>query len=137
MTGQIVTSLVEQIDIPATVLDMANIPVPSWMEGRSLVPLMRGEKLPQLPAFSMNFEKNRSRGHQISRGSIAVWEGDYKLIHYIENNNSLLFNLKQDLGETNNLFEKETETGRHLMSVLNENLRMANERIKEQDITDY
>ncbi len=37
MKGQTVDTLVEQIDIPATILDLANIPVPSWMEGRSLV----------------------------------------------------------------------------------------------------
>ncbi len=82
--GRIVDDRVEQIDIPATILDLADIPVPSWMEGRSLMPLMRGRKIPQRPAFSMNFEENRSRGHQISRGSVAVWEGDYKLMHYLK-----------------------------------------------------
>jgi len=49
--GTIITDRVEQIDIPATILDMVNIPVPQWMEGRSLLPLMKGQKLPQGPFF--------------------------------------------------------------------------------------
>ena len=38
--------LVEQVDIPPTILELAGIPIPSWVEGRSLVPFMRGEVLP-------------------------------------------------------------------------------------------
>src|SRR3989304_3777539 len=50
--------LIEQIDIRATVLDVANIPVPSWLEGRSLVPLMQGKSHPLRPLFSINVELN-------------------------------------------------------------------------------
>lgn len=130
MKGQIVDPLVEQIDIPATVLDLANIPVPPWMEGRSLVPLIRGEKLPQQPAFSMNFEATRSRGNQITNGSIAVWEGDYKLIHYLERNESLLFNVTRDPGEMDNLIDREPETGQHLLNLIQDNLKQANKSIR-------
>ena len=119
-----------QIDIPYTILDLAGIPVPSWMEGRSLVPLMRGQSLAPRPVFSMNFQKNRSLSHPITTGTIAVRDGDYKLIHYIEKEQSLLFNLKDDPDELNNLFEKEPETGRRLLSILHDNLKKANERIK-------
>jgi arylsulfatase A-like enzyme len=121
---------VEQIDIPATILDLVDIPVPSWMEGRSLFPLMRGERLSQRLAFSMNFEENRSRGHQIINGSIAMWEGDNKLIHYLERNESLFFNLKNDPHELDNIFNKEPEVGQYLLNVLLHNLKRANEKIK-------
>ena len=131
--GRIIHELVEQIDIPPTILELANIPVPSWMEGRSLVPLMRGKRLLSRPAFSMNFEKNPSRGHQITKGTIAVWEGDYKLIHYLEEKKSLLFNLKKDPRELNNLFDKEPEIGKHLLSLIQDNLKKANERIGREN----
>jgi arylsulfatase A-like enzyme len=131
--GRIIHKLVEQIDIPSTILELANIPVPSWMEGRSLVPLMRGKRLLSRPAFSMNFEKNPSRGHQITKGTIAVWEGDYKLIHYLEEKESLLFNLKKDSNELNNLFDREPEIGKHLLSLIHENLKKANERIGREN----
>jgi arylsulfatase A-like enzyme len=130
--GRVVHDLVEQIDIPATILDLASIPVPSWMEGRSLEPLMRGERLAERPAFSTNFEENKSRGHQITRGSIAIWKGDYKLIHYLEKDESLLFNLNKDPDELNNLYDKETEPGQNLLNLIKVNLRDANKRIKNE-----
>ena len=129
--GQIINDLIEQIDIPATILELANIAVPTWMEGRSLAPLMRGKRLSSKPLFSMNFQKNKSRGQKIINGSIAVWEGDYKLIHYIEEKESLLFNLKQDPDELNNLFDKEPEAGQRLLSLIQDNLKKANERISK------
>jgi arylsulfatase A-like enzyme len=126
--GRIVSDLVEQIDIPATIIDLAHISIPKWMEGRSLIPLMRGISLPSKPIFSMSLGAN-SQGHQITKGTIAVWEGDYKLIHYLKENKSLIFNLKQDPNEINNLFDKESEVGKRLLTVIQDNLKMANERI--------
>ena len=131
--GRTVHDLVEQIDIPATILDLANIPVPHWMEGRSLVPLMRGESMPARPAFSMNFEENPSRGHQIKKGSIATWKGDYKLIYYLGKDESLLFNLNKDPDELNNLFDRETEIGQNLLNLMKINLEDANRRIKNEN----
>ncbi len=78
----------------------------------------------------MNFEENRSRGNQIINGSIAVWEGDYKLIHYLEKNEYLLFNVKQDPQEMDNLIDREPEVGQRLLSLIKSNLEMANERIR-------
>ena len=128
--GRVISELVEQIDIPATILDLAGIPVPRWMEGRSLVPLMRGEKIPPRPAFSMNLETNRSRGgYPITRGTIAVWDGDYKLIYYLKKQKALLFNLREDPDELNNLFDREPETGRRLLALIKKNLKKANEKI--------
>lgn len=128
--GRVVHDLVEQIDISATILDLANIPVPSWLEGRSLVPMMQGKKIPSRPAFSMNFEENRSRGNKITKGSIAVWEDDYKLIHYLERDESLLFDIKKDPLELENLYGKEPEIAHHLLGLIKENLHVANEKIK-------
>ena len=129
-TGKVVGDRVEQIDIPATILDLANIPSHSWMEGRSFLTLLRGEKLPQRPAFSMNFEENPSRGHQITKGSIAVWEGDYKLINYLKRNEYLLFNMRRDPDELDNLIEKEPEIGNHLRNIIKIGLENANRRIR-------
>jgi len=94
------------------------------------LPLLRGEKLTQQPAFSMNFEENPSRGHQITRGSIAVWDGDYKLINYLKRNEYLLFNVRQDPDELDNLIEKEPEIGNHLRNIIKIGLENANRRIR-------
>lgn len=131
--GRVIDDIVEQVDITPTILELAGIPVPSWMEGRSLVPLMRGESLPSKPAFSMVLDRNPSLGHIITRGTIAVWEGDYKLIHYLDKNRSLLFNLKDDPDELNDLFDREPETGRRLLALIKDNLKKANERIVNEN----
>jgi arylsulfatase A-like enzyme len=131
--GKIVDDTVEQVDIPATILDLAGIRVPPWMEGRSLLPLIRGEKISPRPAFSMYFEKNRSRGHKITKGTVAVWEGDYKMIYYLEKEEPLLFNLKKDPEEEKNLVDIEPETAKHLLQLIKANLKRANEQIKLSD----
>lgn len=130
--GKIIENLVEGIDLPATILEMAGINVPPWMEGRSLVPLMRGEELPPIPIFSMTFQTNQSRGHEISKGTVSVWDEDYKLIHYLDENKSLLFNVRNDPEEEKDLFDEEKETAGRLLNLINKNLSKANERIKNE-----
>ncbi len=108
--GRIIDNVVEQIDIPATILDLADIPVPEWMEGRSLLPLMRGKNMRPRPAFAMTLMSNPSRNTEITTGTIAVWDGDYKLIDYIDIEKYLLFNLRKDPDEMENIFTQLEET---------------------------
>jgi arylsulfatase A-like enzyme len=132
--GMIVNELVEQIDITATILDIAHIDIPLWIEGRSLVPLIRGKTIPSTLVFSMNFQDNPSRGHLITKGGIAVWNGDYKLIQCLGcNTKPLLFNLKEDPEELHNLIDEKPGTGQQLSTLIIENLRKANEKIGDED----
>ena len=128
--GKVIDDLSEQIDVAPTILDMAKIPIPSWMEGRSLIPLMRGEFLVPKPAFSMSLVNNPSRGHEITSGTLAIWKGDYKLIHYLNNGKTLLFNLREDPDENNNILDKEPKISDKLLIEIKENLQAANERIR-------
>jgi arylsulfatase A-like enzyme len=121
----IIEDIVEQVDIPPTILDLANIPVPSWMEGRSLVKLMRGERLPPRPAFAMHLEKNQS-GQPIEHGTVAVWMNNYKLIHYLDEGKTLLFNLKTDPEETIDIFQREPEIGRKLLATIKDEISRIN-----------
>lgn len=131
--GRVIHDLVSQIDISATILDLADIPVPSWMEGQSLKPLMRGQELSARPVFSMSLYKNPILRHKITKGTYAVREGDYKLIHRLEQNESLLFNLSEDPGELNNIIDKNPANGIHLLGIIKENLKRANERMARED----
>jgi len=120
---------VHQTDISATILDIAGINRPVWVEGRSLIPLMHGGELPPNPLFATFLLHNVS-GHKITKGQIATWEGDYKLIYDLEKETSLLFNLKKDPGELDNLINREPEKGKHLLEVIKTNLKRANDKIK-------
>jgi arylsulfatase A-like enzyme len=127
--GRVIRDRVSQVDISATILGLSHISLPDWMEGRSLLPLMRDKTLPDIPVFSMDLQKNPSRGQEITKGIIAVWDGDYKLIHSLEKGKSLLFNLKNDPDELNNIFNDEPEVGQRLLTIIQDNLELANKRI--------
>ncbi len=121
---------VEQIDIAPTILDFSGIPLPAWMEGRSLVPLMNGEMIESRPVWSMQLENNRSLGkYPIEKGTIAVWDGDYKLIFNIEKRKSRLFNIRKDPDELKNLIDEERDTGNRLLALIEDKLAEVNERI--------
>ncbi len=126
--GKIIDDLTEQIDITPTILEFANIPVPLWMEGESLVPIMHGKELQLKQALSMTLEGNRSK-HRVMEGTFAIWEGDYKLIHFFKDKKSLLFNLKLDPDELDNLIDKEPGIGQHLLFLIQDNLKKANKKI--------
>lgn len=126
--GRVIDDLVEQIDISATILDFADIPVPSWMEGRSLLPLLSDEGLPARPAMSLFLHGNVTTD-PITKGSIALWEGDYKLIRYLEKDKFLMFNLKKDPDELINLFDKEPVVAQRLLDLIQSNLDKANKNI--------
>jgi arylsulfatase A-like enzyme len=130
--GKTIDHIVEQVDIPATILDLANISIPSWMEGRSLMPLLRGREIQAQPAISVSLYKNAVKD-PITKGIIAVWEDDYKLIHYLDSKKSLLFNLREDPRELNNLFKQEQGTGQRVLDIIKINLTEANRRIMAEN----
>lgn len=81
----------------------------------------------------MNFQDNRSLGHQISKGTIAAWNGDYKLIHYLNSSESLLFNLTDDPGEMMNLINSEYHRGDKLLTLIKVNLEKVNKKLKDNN----
>jgi arylsulfatase A-like enzyme len=127
--GRTIHDTVDITDYAPTILDFVHVPIPQWMEGRSLMPMLRGAEMKPAPVFSMNLESNEGRGVPITKGTVAVWEGKHKLIHYLDKNISLLFNLENDPDELNNLYGSESGVARHLLGLIRENLKKANEKI--------
>ncbi len=129
--GMVLNTPVEQIDLAPTILEFAGIEGPQWMEGRPLTPLIEGGRFEPKPVFSMSLVKNSILGDTITKGAIAVWDGDFKLIDYLDEDRQLLFNLRDDPGEENNLANKKTGIVRHLKKLIDDNLEDANKRISE------
>lgn len=96
------TAFVWNSDIPATLLDLAGEPVPAAMQGRSLVPLARGET----PA---DWRQDVWLEHLMMNPTIRKYEGirtaRYKYLRYFEANPVLeeLYDLETDPLETVNL----------------------------------
>jgi len=49
--GAVADDLVQAVDVMPTVLDLAGVPLPDGMQGRSLTRALRGERLPPVPVY--------------------------------------------------------------------------------------
>ena len=133
--GRVIDFPVEQTDISATILDLAGISVPFWMDGRSLGPVLRGEEFQPAPVFSMNLEAVHMLGQdEISKGVFAVWQGDHKLIYYPTTETFMLFNLKLDPDEKDNIIDSDWEHKQYLVDLIQDNIRKVNERLKDKSL---
>ena len=94
-------------DIFPTLLEAAGLPArPSaHVDGRSLVPVLRGGQLPHRPFFW----HYPHYGNQGGAPPGSVREGDWKLIEWFEDHRVELFNLQGDPGEQHNLAGQEPE----------------------------
>lgn len=104
------------IDFFPTFLDLAGAPRPDGhiLDGESLVPLIDGGgELPREAVFwhfPAYLEAYRGmKGHWRTTPAGAVRQGDWKLIEFFEDRRVELYNLKDDIGETNDLSAAQVE----------------------------
>lgn len=90
------------MDYVPTLLEIAGqkIPAGETIDGVSLVPLLRGAN--QLPRDTLYWHYPHYHS-PIDSPYSAVRAGDWKLVHFFEDDRAELFNLKDDIGETKNL----------------------------------
>jgi hypothetical protein len=106
------------------------------MEGRSLLPLMKGNDVESRPVFSMQLMENRAIGNDpITKGTIAAWEGDFKLIHYLEDKKSLLFNIRKDPDESLDIYIEKPELTHRLTKLIEDEIAAANKRITQRSVS--
>ncbi len=95
---------VTSTDFYPTILEMAGGPLKpaQHADGKSLVPLLKNKKdTLERDAIYWHWPHYSNHGQQSPAGVIR--SGDYKLIEYYENGTVQLYNLKEDIGEQNNL----------------------------------
>ncbi len=105
--GSVVGTPVSSPDFFPTLLEVAGAKAPpgQTLDGASLLPLLRGGTLPERALFW----HYPHYGNQGGAPGAAVRRGDWKLIEWLEDGRSELFNLAQDLGEKNDLAAKEPQ----------------------------
>jgi arylsulfatase A-like enzyme len=91
------------VDFAPTFLDLAGIPVPASMQGRSLVPLLR-EKVPADWRQAMYYRYYHDPGHHNTRAHYGVRTATHKLIYYWKKDQWELFDLRSDPSELQNLY---------------------------------
>ena len=87
-------------DVGPTLVDLVGAPLPKSFRGRSLLPVMAGEKLPRRPLFSELLPATAWPHH----ASMMI-EDDKKLIHRVSERRFELYDLARDPGEKHNLVE--------------------------------
>ncbi len=95
-------AFVANIDLAPTFLDLAGLPVPESMQGRSLVPLLRGER-PADWRTSVYYRYYHDPGHHNTRAHVGVRTATHKLTHYWKQDAWELFDLAADPHEQRNM----------------------------------
>lgn len=105
--GQKCATPVIATDFYPTILDLAGAELmpDEHPDGMTLLPLLKGETLPQR-SLVWHYPHY---GNQGGEPASMIREGDWKLIHYYEDRRNELYNLKDDLGEQHNLEQAEAE----------------------------
>jgi arylsulfatase A-like enzyme len=104
--GTVRNEMVLNIDAPVTLLDLAGIPSPATMQGRSFVPLARGRAAPDWRKDWL-YEYYEYPGFEDVRPHRGVRTERYKYIHFfIEPQEYELYDLQTDPNEDDNLYGK-------------------------------
>ncbi|MCP5537990.1 MAG: sulfatase [Akkermansiaceae bacterium] len=108
-------------DVFPTFLEMAGVPVPRDIpvDGKSLVPILKNPATRQAERTLFWHYPNFYDQPAFS----SVRQGDWKLIYWHANQKLALYNLKDDLGEKNDLSQKHPEKTSRLAKVLGKHLK--------------
>jgi arylsulfatase A-like enzyme len=111
--GSVCDVPVMNTDILPTVLEASGLPPKPDLhtDGVSIVPLLRGSKEPVHESLFWHFPHYGNHG---SGPCSSVRFGDWKLIHWIEDDSVELFNLATDLSEKNNVAAQHPEIAKNL-----------------------
>ena len=91
------------VDFAPTFLEAAGAAVPDSMQGRSLLPLLRGET-PADWRTAIYYRYYHDPGHHDTRAHLGVRTATHKLIHFWKKDQWELFDLRADPAELRNLY---------------------------------
>ena len=114
--GSTPAQFVANIDLAPTFLELAGLNVPNSMQGRSLVPLLRGES-PADWRTSIYYRYYHDPGHHNTAAHLGVRTATHKLIYYWKKDAYEMFDLTADPTEQRNLLfdngDRQPEVARH------------------------
>lgn len=130
--GSTCSEPVTSTDFYPTMLEMAGLPLKpdQHQDGKSFVPLLKGRTLTRGPIFW----HYPHYGNQGGSPGGAVRDGDWKLIDFFETRTLELYNLRDDIGEHNNLAERYPEKVKALLSKMIEFRRQTNAKMPEVNL---
>ena len=127
ITPRIISSQVRHIDFMPTILEMLDIPINTSFEkldGKSLMPIINGQNIPEEFAFSETGNPLNEKAPPKTPNTKSIRNSKWKLIHNEHDNTKELYDLENDPSEENNLigknFEIEKELSKELLKYTNE-----------------
>ena len=130
-TGSQNPTPITNLDLMPTILDAAGVTIElEQFDGKSLLSLLTKDQVLEdrplfwhfpiyLQAYDESNNQNRDSLFRTRPGSVIRY-GDWKLHHYYEDDGMELYNLNQDIGETNNLALQNPEKLRELQILLDQ-----------------
>ena len=129
--GEVREEMVLNIDAPVTLLDIAGVPVPATMQGRSFLPLAQRRALPDWRKDWL-YEYYEYPGYENVKPHRGVRTERYKFIHFFtEPQEYELYDLQADPNEDDNLY------GRPGHEALTATLRGRLEELRRETGDDY
>ena len=122
---------ISSVDLLPTVLELTNAPpVEHEIDGVSVAAALRGGAMPERPLFWHYPHYGNQGGFPAS----AVRVGDYKLIERLEDGRVHLFDLGEDIGETNDLADAQPERVARMRALLHDWYREVDAKfLRERD----
>jgi len=102
--GSVSTSLVQNIDFAPTMLDVAGVKAPDWMQGLSLKPILTG-KQNELERKELYYRYYEYPIDHYVIPHLGIREKQYKLIYFYTANEWELYDMKADPQEQKNLIK--------------------------------
>jgi arylsulfatase A-like enzyme len=129
--GSTPDAFVANIDLAPTFLDLAGIPIPSFMQGRSLAPLLRGEQ-PDDWRKTVYYRYYHSPGHHNTQAHYGVRTATHKLIYYWKKDAWEMFDLEKDPNEQHNMLFDPAEAKKPEVAALFEELNAEITRLQKE-----
>jgi len=101
--GSVCRDIVSNLDFAETFLDIAGVPIPADMQGRSLIPILLGQT-PNDWRTSFYYRYYEGGGHGVPEHE-GVYLDSMKLIHYYTLNEWEMFDLKRDPHELRSVID--------------------------------
>ena len=102
--GSVDDRIVSNVDFAQTFLELAGAPAADGMQGRSLVPLLKGEKPADWrTSFYYHYYEGPPAEHSVAE-HYGVTDGRFKLIHYYKLDQWELFDLANDPDELQSVY---------------------------------
>ncbi len=113
--GRVVADPVSNLDWLPTFLELANLPVPPRLDGRSLAPLLLAKGSASARTLFWHFPHYTNQG---GRPGGAIRDGRWKFIEFYDSGAQELYDLTEDPGETRNLAGSRPDEASRLHRIL-------------------